>query len=316
MLALDRGSEESKVTNNFSGRVNGIACGLVSSAIWGAFPVMTRFGIQHTSLDMYDVTFLRYGVSGLILLPFLLITGLKGVGWKETALIVIGIGAPYMLIVSHGLTYAPVERFAVVTPGSMIIFSVVLSAYLLRVKLTSYEFCGVAAIIAGVGLIGYKSLAHSAIEGEYAHTILVFLLGGLLWSIFTISTKAFSIEPMRATAIVSVFSAIFYSPFYLLIKKSSILHAPMHDIVAQGFYQGIMVSIVALFFYSKAISFLGPAIGSTFAALVPAAAIVLAALVLGEWPTPLSVAGLGVVTVGMILCLCGGASRPPKVGAQ
>lgn len=275
---------------------------------------MTRFGIERMPLDMYDVTFLRFGVSGLILLPFLLFIGLKGARWKEITLMVVGIGAPYMLVVSHGLTYAPVERFAVVTPGSMIIFSVVFSAYLLRFRLTRYELYGIAAIIVGVGLIGYKSLG-SAMGGEYAYTILVFLLGGLLWAIYTVSTKAFSVDSMRATAIVSVFSAIFYSPIYFLIKGSSLLHAPLHDVVVQGVYQGFLVSIVALFFYSKAIAYLGPAIGSTFAALVPGAAVILAALLLGEWPTSLSIAGLSVVTVGMILCLFGrpsGAATPPR----
>lgn len=280
-----------------------MVCGLVSSMIWGAFPVATRFGIERTPLDMYDVTFLRYGVSGLILLPFLLVNGLNGIGWGTIVLMVAGIGAPYMLVISHGLTYAPVERFAVVTPGSMIIFSFVLSAIFLRNRLGRYQILGIGAIIIGLGLIGYKGLYYSDADSSYAHTTLVFLLGGLLWSIYAVSTRVFSVESMHATVIVSVFSIISYFPVYVLVRGSAILHAPPYDIVVQGIYQGVLVSIVALFFYSKAVFFLGPSIGSTFAALVPGTAILLAALVLDEWPSGLSVAGLFVVTLGMSLCL-------------
>jgi drug/metabolite transporter (DMT)-like permease len=292
-----------------SHRLNGIVCGLLSSVIWGAFPVVTRLGIEHTPLDMYDITFIRYGVSAILLLPFLLSNGLKGLGWRQIALMVIGIGAPYMLVVSQGLTYAPVERFAVVTPGSMIIFSVVLSSYFLKSRLTRYELTGIAAIIAGACLIGFKSFHYPVFGNQYTYAI--FVVGGLMWSIYTISTRVFSVDSMHATAIVSVFSTLLYLPFYILLKGSSILQAPPHDIIVQAVYQGVFVSTLALFFYSKAVFFLGPSIGSTFAALVPGMAVILAAPILDEQPSPLSIAGLAVVTVGMVLCLFGRPSQRP-----
>lgn len=284
-----------------SDRLKGVACGLVSAFIWGAFPVITRFGIEHSSLDMHDITFLRYGVSGLILLPYLLKAGLKGLGWKPIVLMTIGIGAPYMLVVSHGLTHAPVESFAVITPGSMITFSVVCGAYSLKSRLSRRELAGIAAIIVGACLTGYSSFGHLSVGGPYAWA--VFVLGGLMWSIYTVSTKVFSVNSLHATAIVSVFSMLFYFPFYIVMKGPSLLGAPAHEIITQAVYQGILVSTVALFFYSKAVFYLGPSIGSTFAALVPGSAVVLAAVVLGEQPGLVSLVGLCVVTLGMVLTL-------------
>lgn len=294
--------------DNPKNRLNGILCGLASSLIWGAFPVMTRFGVSQTSLDASDITFIRYSVSGAILLPFLLRSGLRGLGWKEIALMVLGIGSPYMLVVSQGLTSAPVEHFAVITPGSMIMFSILISVFFLGARLSLKELSGIGLIMAGVGLVGYQNL-QGATSGQY-HTYFIFLLGGLLWSIYTVSTKQFSVTAFHATAVVSVFSMIIYLPIYLYFDCCNVFHAPLEDVMVQVVYQGILVSMIALFFYSKAVQLLGASIGATFAALVPGAAIVLATLVLGEPPSTISLLGLCVVTCGMIMTLFGRPARP------
>ena len=63
-------------------------CGLAATLIWGAFPVMTRFGIQQSSLDFYDITFLRFATAGLILLPYLLVKGMQNIGLGQAKFIV------------------------------------------------------------------------------------------------------------------------------------------------------------------------------------------------------------------------------------
>lgn len=293
-----------------SDRLNGVLCGLAAALIWGAFPVATRFGIEHTSLDGYDITFIRFGVSGIILFPFLLASGLKGLGWKQVTLMVVGIGAPYMLIVSLGLTDAPVERFAVITPGSMIIFSVVLGAYFLNNKLTPREMVGVMTIVCGIFLIGYNSFGRPLPGSLYSFAL--FVLGGLMWATYTIATRRYNVGSMHATIVVSVYSMILYTPFYFLVKGDSFLQHSPRDLIFQAVYQGVLVSIFALFFYSKAVFLLGSTVGSTFAALVPGAAVVLAAIFLGEQLSALSIAGLSTVTLGMVLCLARG--RRPSSG--
>ncbi|MGA3828246.1 EamA/RhaT family transporter, partial [Pseudomonas chlororaphis] len=66
----------------------------------------------------------------------------------------------------------------------------------------------------------------------------------------------------------------------------------------------------ALFFYSRSVQLLGAALGSTFAALVSGTAMVLAALLLGERADSTAVAGLLVVTAGMLLNLLPQRPRP------
>jgi drug/metabolite transporter (DMT)-like permease len=294
------------MTSHSSNTVNGVICGVISALIWGAFPVVTRLGVGHASFDKYDITAIRFGISGLILLPFFLRQGLMGVEWTAIALLLAGIGPPYMLVVSHGLTYAPVQTFSVITPGSMIVFSVVASTILLKDKLPGRALAGIILVLAGIISIGFEDL-HAENLGIY----LIFVLGGLLWATYTMSTRVFSVKPFHATTIVSVFSMATYVPFYCYFRGLQILEAPVRDVLVQVIYQGILVSIVALFFYSKAVHFLGPAKGSVFAAFVPGASVVLASIILGELPGVAAIVGICVVTVGMLFALYPGKQGAP-----
>jgi len=281
-------------------RILGIGCGVLAALIWGGFPVMTRLGVSRSSLAPGDITFLRFAVSGLILLPVLLRQGFGGLGVKPVALMVAGIGAPYMLVIAAGLSRAPVGLFAVLTPGSMIAFSAILSAVLLRERLSALQRTGIAAILIGVAVTGSAALMGMAEDGL---AVALFLFGGLLWASYTLTTRLFKVGPLRATAIVSVVSALLYSPVYFAIKGLSVLDARPFDLVAQAAYQGLFVSILALYLYSKGVSLLGPTIGATFAALVPVLAVIEAALLLGEEPHPAALAGLVIVVAGMAASL-------------
>jgi drug/metabolite transporter (DMT)-like permease len=213
---------------------------------------------------------------------------------------VVGIGAPYMLVVSYGLALAPVGLFAVLTPGTMIVFSALLNAVWLKSRMPARERVGITAIVAGGCIAGFQSFLSAANSGT---AVGLFVFGGLLWAIYTVSTKAFAIGALRATTIVSVVSALIYSPVYFAMKGLAILDAPARELLTQTVYQGILVSILALYLYSKSVSLLGPTIGASFAALVPVLAVIEASLLLGERPSAASLIGLVVVTVGMVLNL-------------
>ncbi|KAF1047780.1 DMT family transporter [Xylophilus sp.] len=281
-------------------RLAGVLCGLAAALIWGGFPVMTRLGVAYSSFDLYDVTFLRFSVAGLLLAPVLVRTGFGRLGPVPVALMVAGIGAPYMLVVSQGLALAPVSLFAALTPGSMIGFSVLLSVLWLGNRVPLRERAGLALIAAGIGAAGWQGMAQSVGAGAAVGS---FLAGGLLWAIYTVSTRAFSVGPLHATAIVSVVSALVYAPVYVAMKGSAILEAPLRALAGQAIYQGAMVSIAALYFYSKAVALLGPVAGASFAALVPVFAVIEASLLLGEAPGLPSVAALAVVTVGLVVSI-------------
>jgi drug/metabolite transporter (DMT)-like permease len=279
-------------------RLAGIGYGLLAVLIWGGFPVVTRFGLTHSSLDTYDIAFIRFSVSGLLLLPVLVRRGLGGLGILSVILMTGGVGAPYVLVVGAALSRAPVGYFAL-TPGSMIAFTSLLGAAVLKGRLSRGQRWGVPLVLGGMGVAA--STALSGTGGPAA--LALFVLGGLLWAIYNITTRRWAIDAFRATAIVSVGSALVYGPIYLWTRGVSFAHAPLSAIAVQALYQGVFVAIGGLYFYSKAVSILGATTGSTFAALAPLLATVEAALVLGERPPALTLAGIAVVSAGMIGCV-------------
>ena len=288
-----------------SGRLAGIACGLAAALVWGGFPVMTRLGVARSALDLWDITFLRYGVSGLILLPVFWRHRCAGLGLWPVVLLVAGIGAPYMLMVGFGLRLAPAGLFAALTPGSMILFSAVLAVFWMRRPMPGRERAAMGVLLAGLVVAGSGGIVSA---GPAA--LFFLLMAGFLWAVYTVATRVHPVAPLQATAIVSVLSAVIFTPVYLMVKGTSLLSAPVDQVLLHGVYQGVLVSVVALYFYSRAVVLLGPTVGASFAALVPVVAVVEAIFILGEHPTPTVLAGLVLVTAGMVATLV--ASRPPR----
>ncbi|WP_172424849.1 DMT family transporter [Vandammella animalimorsus] len=288
----------------------GVACGVGSALIWGAFPVMTRLGVAYSPLDALDIVFIRYFFSGLLLAPFLLRKGLGGIPWWGLALMVLGIGAPYMLVVAQGLRQAPVEQFASIVPASMIVFSLAISMLLLRTRLRRNEWLGIALIVIGMAAVALHSMRTAGLGAAQAYGL--FLLGGLLWAVYTVTAKALCRSAFHATAIVSVLSMLAFAPLYLHAKGLALLAQPWQLLLPHIVYQGFFVSILALYLYSQAVLLLGPAVGSLFAALVPGLATVIAALFLHEQPALATIAGLLLVTLGMGVALFRARPAPAR----
>jgi drug/metabolite transporter (DMT)-like permease len=69
--------------------------------------------------------------------------------------------------------------------------------------------------------------------------------------------------------------------------------------VFQSIYQGIMMSVVALFAFNRAVVLLGPRAAAVIIALVPVTTTLLAIPVLGEWPSWPSAAAIFVIAMGV-----------------
>ena len=289
----------------------GVLSGVAAAIIWGAFPVITRMSLQDSAIDFLDITFLRVTISGIVLLPVLLYTGLRRIRWHAVAIMVIGVGAPYMLVVSVGLTGAPADQFAAVTPGSMICFSLLLGALWLRLPIRKSTASGIALIILGIAFVAAESF-HTGVGS--ATDYLFFIVGGFMWASYTAAAKKYQVEALHAASLVAVFSMVAYAPVYLYFKGAHIASVDTRSLLVYGIYQGIFASIVALFFYNKAIKHLGSTLGATFAAMIPGLSAVIEPFLLDERPTAVTLVGLAVITIGMLMAIVG--SGRSKISAQ
>jgi drug/metabolite transporter (DMT)-like permease len=82
--------------------------GLAAVCIWAGFIVVSRLGVR-TSLTPWDVAAIRFTVAGTLLLPCAMRKGLalNRLGWLGVAAIVIGCGAPMLLLVNAGCCLLP-----------------------------------------------------------------------------------------------------------------------------------------------------------------------------------------------------------------
>ncbi len=96
---------------------------------------------------------------------------------------------------------------------------------------------------------------------------------------------------------------ILFLPLYAIFVGPAVFAAPVSELLFQGVYQGIFVSILALTFYTRAVMILGAGRGAIFTALIPGLTVILALPLLGEIPTGLEIAGVIAVSLGMILAL-------------
>jgi drug/metabolite transporter (DMT)-like permease len=100
---------------------------------------------------------------------------------------------------------------------------------------------------------------------------------------------------------VNVCSCVIFAPIYFGLFQPNLLTASWSDVLFQGVVQGIGVAILGLYFYAEAVRRLGAPRAAVFGALTPGLAALLGIPLLGEIPSPATVIGIVLVTLGVML---------------
>lgn len=285
---------------------------LFAVAIWAGWMVTTRMGVAAAGsgrLSAWDITALRFLVAGLLLLPVVL---RRGFAWRRLgptafAVLVAGAGAPYVVVVTWALTFAPAAHGGALLPGTVPMFVAALSLAVLRDRLAPAQIAGLGLTLAGVVILLGGEIARSGLAGTTPLGDALFLLAAFLWACSTLAMKRGGLAPLHGTAVVAVASLILFLPPYLALTGARVLDLPPAEALFHGFYQGVMTSVVSLIAYMRGIALLGPARGSAFTALVPVLAAILAIPVLGEWPAP--TAWIAIACTGAGVLLASGVAR-------
>lgn len=108
------------MSNSKNPNLMGSLAALASVLIWSGWIVFTRHGVT-TDVPAVTLGLLRYAIPTLVMLPLLLrsMTAYRKAGWLKCAIMVCGSGAPFFLICSLGMTFAPAAHVGVMLPGVM-----------------------------------------------------------------------------------------------------------------------------------------------------------------------------------------------------
>lgn len=243
-----------------------------------------------TNIDASDVTAPRFGIAGLLLSPIVARRGF-------------GLGAPYALIAAAGLRYAPAYDSGVLNPGSMPLFVAFIGSSLRIEQLGTVRKLGLLLIAGGIlFIIGVPAdISRAAWNVSRSFGDLLFLAAGFLSAASTLVMRRAGLASVHTAAIIATGSLIIYLPAYILLHGSDLGRVPPGDLMVQALFQSVLVTIVGIVLYGRAIAVLGASGGAAFGALVPVLAGLFGIPLLGEWPNATGWAGISMISAGVYL---------------
>ncbi len=187
----------------------GYFCGCVLALGASLSFATARAGVV-SGLSPGDLILMRFGVSGLFLLPFWVGSGLPalaGVGWRRAAVLTVLAGPGFALMQMGGYAFAPLAHGAVIHPASVTIISTGIATVLLRERLSGAHLIGAVLVIGGIVLISWQGL-HAAAGADSWIGDLLFFTSAIIWACFTVLVRHWRLHAIRTIAMVSFLSLI------------------------------------------------------------------------------------------------------------
>lgn len=297
-----------RLTATHRERLVGISCAVLSALLFSSFTLVSRLGLT-SSLTLPDLAALRFGIGGLLLLPVLVRGGLRRTTWRGAAALAFLGGLGFALLAYAGFSLAPAAHGSVLLHGTLPLFTSAIARGGTSGRGARGRITALVLIGAGVGLMGYDSLAVASPRQLLGDGFL--LLASLSWSSYGVLSRRIGLPPATTAAIVAVMSGAVFLPAYAVWHGKALLAASARELLLQAAVQGVLIGAVSIFVYTRAVAALGPSATALFAAAVPCLTTLAAVPLLSERPSITAVAGLAVVTLGMVAAArtrSGGAS--------
>jgi len=288
--------------NNQSSLVLGSVAAVGVVLFWSGWIVVSRLGVTN-HMTVYDVTGLRYSIGAAIALPYVVWSrAWRGLTAGRTLVLTLTSGVPYALLSYFGLTYAPAAHGGVFLNGCLPIFTTFFAWIWLGQKSRYSQIIGLGIILTGVTLVGYEGFMSSG-GGKTWLGDTLFLAAISLFAVFMIANRVWTITPRQVIFAVTIVSAAFYIPAWLLWLDSNLTAATGSEILLQGAYQGLVPSLLGISCLNIAVRHIGASATAVFLSVVPCVAALAAIPILHEIPGLPAWIGMVTVTFGILLAL-------------
>lgn len=288
-------------------KLAGLSALVLAVAIWAGWIVLVRATVAGgAGLGPLDIASVRYGVPALLLAPVWLRCGPwpRGVTVPRMAGMVLGWGAPFVLLTSQGLRSTDAALFAALVPGSMPLW-----LSLIGVALTGDR--PVAQARLGLGLIALGAvgaLALAAWQGRALGGVPWLVAASIGWASYAAAFRGSGLTAIQATAVVSFWSALALLPAALLLPLP-LWRLPAPALAEQVALQGVLSGVVSVAAFAFAIRTLGAARAAAAAAMVPVLAALGGWWWLGDPLGPAALAALLATVAGVVLVNAAPARR-------
>jgi drug/metabolite transporter (DMT)-like permease len=274
--------------------------------VWGGNFIVVKAAVA--VLPPVGFTFLRFALASLVLLVLLrLREGSIGLPRRDfisiAALGALGFGA-YQILWTTGLTTVGAGDSALLIAATPVM--VALLAVVARTDvLTPLKLAGVLISFAGVAIVvasGPGLSLGGSIVGE-----LITLGAAICWAIYTAFAGPYlrRHSPLRATAWATVAGTVVLAP--LAVLQLAAVEGPVitPEILGAVLYAGLLAAGVSNVIVMNGIKVVGPTRTAALQFLVPALAVVFAAIFLNEAIRPGQVVGGLIIVAGVVLTRAG-----------
>lgn len=275
------------------------AFGIAAVTLFSAFTLVSRLGVV-AALHPLDLAAMRFSIGGAILLPVLWRHRRAPVRLRDAASLAVLGGVGFATCAYTGFALAPAAHGAVLLHGTLPLSTYALS-YLVGDRRPERSLVGVGVIFVGIVAMAADTVVKSTcrqLAGDGA-----LLLASISWSSYGLRARRLGLHPAHAASIVAVLSAVAFLPIYALVRVSPFRDVPWRDLLLQGVFQGVLIGAVSIFVYTRAVALLGAVEVALYTAAVPCITTATAVGLLGERPSAIALAGVVVVTAGMVLTL-------------
>lgn len=215
--------------------------------------------------------------------------------WRIWLLVALLAGMPFGLLMFGALQFAPYSHAAVFPFTAMSVMGMVLGAVVLT------------------GLVPVSGLEASSLTLRAAIGDAMFVLAGTLWAGFGIVLRKHRLDPLLATAVISISALLTYVPAYFWYTGAAGLIAAQPSVFwTEVLVQGVIAGAGTLYTYSKMVSLLGASRAAVFPALAPGLAALMAWPVLGHVPAWPEAMGLLLVMTGLVVAVTSATSTNAK----
>jgi drug/metabolite transporter (DMT)-like permease len=317
----------------------GISAAVVTILIWTAFIVVARF-MALRGLTPLDIVLCRIIGASLVLLPwgYWMVRkmraertqantwlGLSPLPWRTTVLIGAVGGLGYAVLAYNAFVYAPAAHGSVLLPGMLPLSTALFSVWLLRERLSRARMVGLGMIFGGALLVGGVSLFKAIFSPEAGSQVwkgdVLFVCASTCWAFYAVTCRKNALGAVPATIAVVVFCALTYIPVYALLVAcgaitSKLATAPWSEILFQAGWQGMGSVVISGITFTKMIQYFGPIRSTMLTAVVPGLSALGAVLFLGEPLYWNLIAGLALVTLGIVVGVRAASKAVPAQAAM
>ena len=304
----------------FSSKTVGLASAVITVLIWTGFIVIARASASRGLLPM-DIALARILGASVILLPWAWwlmrparlagekvgsLWGLSPLPLRQTAQTGFLGGLLFAILAYTGFFYAPASHASVLMPGSLPLWTTLLAWLFLREKVAASRAVGLGFIVMGDVLVGGASLLMAFDGGEVWKGDLLFMIAAMCWASYSVLVRSQGFDAVRATMAITAFAFVFFVPLFALLVSLQILPTQLHlapwsEILFQVVFQGVGSVVISGITFTHMVRYYGPVRSTMITALVPGLSALGAVWFLGEPMHWNLLAGLALVTGGILL---------------